>query len=101
MENETDSASTTMGLWMRKQRFIDLGVYLRGPALMGKQLMVLRPEPNQLTEMTELTQDGRFKPGWSLTQLTSRRLCIYSSHSYACDSMFLVLLMVPFQPALN
>lgn len=28
---------------------------------MGKQLMVLRPEPNQLTEMTELTQDGRFK----------------------------------------
>ena len=50
-----------MGLWMRKQRFIDLGVYLRGPALMGKQLMVLRPEPNQLTEMTELTQDGRFK----------------------------------------
>lgn len=52
---------TTMGLWMRKQRLIDLGVYLRGPALMGKQLMVLRPEPNQLTEMTELTQDGRFK----------------------------------------
>ena len=44
-----------------KTEAIYLGVYLEGPALMGKQLMILRPEPKQLTEMTELAQDGRFK----------------------------------------
>lgn len=61
MTNETDSVSYHYGSLDEKTEAIDLGVYLKGPALMGKQLMILRPEPNQLTEMTELTHDGRFK----------------------------------------
>ena len=61
MESETGSVSYHYGSLNEKIEAMDLGVCLKGPALMGKQLMILRPKPNQLTGMTELIQDRRFK----------------------------------------